>query len=118
MWIGQLANVTGTTAKAVRLYEQLGLLGSVPRHGNYRVYGEQHVKRVLLIRRAASLGFKLADLAPFLTNDDGPNWLAMAERINQQMDWVESEIQRLQQQRDALIVAQRDIHECIRATCP
>ena len=46
MRIGELAQRTGTTPKAIRLYESRGLLGTVARAGSYRHYGEADVARV------------------------------------------------------------------------
>ena len=46
MRIGELARRTGTTPKALRLYEARGLLGTVARTGSYRQYGEADVARV------------------------------------------------------------------------
>jgi DNA-binding transcriptional MerR regulator len=37
MYIGELARLSGCTAKAIRLYEQMGLL-SPQRRGSYRLY--------------------------------------------------------------------------------
>src|SRR3989344_2597269 len=62
MRIGELAQRTGTTPKAIRLYEARGLLGTVARAGSYRHYGEADVARVLLIRQAQALGFRLSEL--------------------------------------------------------
>ncbi|WP_323992870.1 MerR family DNA-binding transcriptional regulator [Aeromonas dhakensis] len=38
MYIGEFARLAGSTPKAVRLYEQLGLLPEPRRRGSYRVY--------------------------------------------------------------------------------
>ena len=62
MRIGELARRTGTTPKALRLYEARGLLGTVARAGSYRQYGEQDVVQVQLIRQAQALGFRLSQL--------------------------------------------------------
>ena len=62
MRIGELARLAGTTPKAIRLYEALGLLGAVARVGSYRQYGESDLDRVRLIRQAQALGFRLSEL--------------------------------------------------------
>jgi hypothetical protein len=44
MFIGRLAHLTGCTPKAIRPYEQMGLINPPQRSGRYRVYticGEQ-----------------------------------------------------------------------------
>lgn len=60
--IGALAKLTGATPKALRLYEELGLLPSPARRGRYRVYGQLHLDTVHLIRQAQALGFRLREL--------------------------------------------------------
>jgi len=60
--IGALARRTGTTPKALRLYEEMGLLPAPARRGRYRIYGDLHLETVNLIRQAMALGFKLREL--------------------------------------------------------
>lgn len=60
--IGQICRLTGATPKAVRLYESLGLLPPARRRGSYRVFDQEHVDAVALIRQAQQLGFKLKEL--------------------------------------------------------
>ncbi|MBT9494017.1 MAG: MerR family transcriptional regulator [Paucibacter sp.] len=62
MRIGALSQLTGASPKALRLYEELGLLPTPRRSGSYRVYEQEHVDAVMLIRQAQGLGFKLRDL--------------------------------------------------------
>jgi DNA-binding transcriptional MerR regulator len=62
MRIQQIAALTGASQKAIRLYEALGLLGPVPRHGAYRAYTADHVALVAMVRRAQAFGFTLAEL--------------------------------------------------------
>jgi DNA-binding transcriptional MerR regulator len=62
MYIGKLAESTGATRKAIRLYESLGLIPIPVRQGTYRVYSDKDVVLVNMIRRAQTLGFNLAEL--------------------------------------------------------
>lgn len=45
MRMGEVAHRTGTTPKAIRLYEACGLLGTVVRARSYRQHGEADVAR-------------------------------------------------------------------------
>lgn len=63
MYIGSLAKLTGCTPKAIRLYEELGLIEPPQRLGRYRIYTPHHVDVVRLIRGAQAAGFKLAELS-------------------------------------------------------
>jgi DNA-binding transcriptional MerR regulator len=57
---GALARRTGTNAPTIRYYEEIGLLPLADRHqGGQRVYGEDDVKRLALIRRCREFGFTL-----------------------------------------------------------
>jgi DNA-binding transcriptional MerR regulator len=65
--IGQLAHLTGITAKAIRYYESVGLLPHPPRGMNrYRRYSLADVNRLNLLRRIRLLGVPLAAARPLL----------------------------------------------------
>lgn len=67
MFIGRLAKLTGCTPKAIRLYEELGLINEPQREGQYRIYNAHHLEIVHLIRKAQVAGFKLAEMGPLIT---------------------------------------------------
>ena len=62
LYIGKIAEMTGASCKAIRHYESLGLLPTPQRRGKYRVYSEQDVFLVHMIKRAQTVGFSLAEL--------------------------------------------------------
>lgn len=98
MYFGELAQRAGATPKAIRLYESMGLLGRVVRRGAYRVYTEQHVTQVRLIKQAQAMGFKLAEVAPSMQGGRvEPDWATMAEQVDQRRAEIAQEILRLQQ---------------------
>lgn len=60
----ELADLAGTTVNTVRHYHRLGLLAQPDRSANgYKRYGVSHLVRLLRIRRLASLGVPLSDIA-------------------------------------------------------
>ncbi|MFI0978914.1 MerR family transcriptional regulator [Streptomyces sp. NPDC021093] len=66
MRIGELARATGTTARALRHYEQAGLLTSHRAANGYRVYDpEGSVARVRNIRQLLDVGLTLEDVQAF-----------------------------------------------------
>lgn len=71
MRIGELARATGTTARALRHYEQAGLLSSERASNGYRVYDELAVVRVRNIRHLLAAGLTLDDVRVFLPCLDG-----------------------------------------------
>ncbi|QIL45324.1 Cu(I)-responsive transcriptional regulator [Acidovorax sp. HDW3] len=65
--IGQAAGLAGVSARMVRHYEGLGLLGGVARTGSgYRQYTEAEVHQLRFIRRARDLGFSMEEIAQLL----------------------------------------------------
>ncbi|MFF8028604.1 MerR family transcriptional regulator [Streptomyces sp. NPDC007896] len=71
MRIGELARATGTTARALRHYEQAGLISSERASNGYRIYEERAVVRVRNIRYLLSAGLTLDDVRVFLSCLDG-----------------------------------------------
>lgn len=68
----QLADLAGTTVKAVRYYHQLGLLDEPERISNgYKQYQVEHLVRLLHITRLRHLGVPLADMADMERTDGG-----------------------------------------------
>lgn len=43
LYIGKVAEMTGASRKAIRLYESLGLISAPRRKGQYRIYSERDV---------------------------------------------------------------------------
>jgi DNA-binding transcriptional MerR regulator len=97
MYIGELATQAGATPKAIRLYETLGLLGRVQRMGKYRIYTEQHVVQVRLIKQAQAMGFRLAEVVPAMQGRrTEPDWATLAQQVDQRRLDIAQEIVRLQ----------------------
>ncbi|MFF5234891.1 MerR family transcriptional regulator [Dactylosporangium sp. NPDC000521] len=71
MRIGELAKATGTTARALRHYEQAGLISSERAANGYRSYDEQAAVRVRNIRHLLAAGLTLDDVRVFLPCLDG-----------------------------------------------
>lgn len=62
IFIGEVAEITGASRKAIRHYEAIGLLPTPTRRGTYRTYTGQQVFMVHVIRHAQSYGFSLDEL--------------------------------------------------------
>ena len=77
MRIGQLADLSGTTAETIRYYEKIGLLPPPDRSdNNYRNYGSVHVNRLDFIRHCRNLDIGLSEIQALLSaleskNSDG-----------------------------------------------
>jgi DNA-binding transcriptional MerR regulator len=71
MRIGELARVAGTTPRALRHYEEAGLISSRRASNGYRIYEERAVVRVRNIRHLLGAGLTLDDVRAFSACLDG-----------------------------------------------
>jgi len=68
---GELARQTGVSTDTLRHYERMGVLPPPRRLDNsYREYPPQALDRVMLVRRALTMGFTLSELARILKERD------------------------------------------------
>ena len=117
MLIGDLATQAGLSAKAIRFYEQAGLLPQPPRTaGGYRDYPPGAVDRLAFIRHAQAAGFTLADIRSVLTIRDSGQAPCqhVSVLIDEHLARVERRIAELTRARDAL----RDLQRRAAATDP
>ena len=72
MRVTQIADLAGTTPRAVRHYHRLGLLEVPPTVRGRREYGVEHLARLLRIRWLADGGLSLRQVAEILDSDPAP----------------------------------------------
>ncbi|WP_103061848.1 MerR family transcriptional regulator [Actinomyces qiguomingii] len=70
MRVKEMADLAGTTTRAVRHYHRLGLLPVPPSAGGRRDYGVEHLARLLRIRWLADRGMSLSRVAQILAADE------------------------------------------------
>jgi DNA-binding transcriptional MerR regulator len=94
----EIAELAGTSLRAVRHYHQVGLLPEPDRRSNgYKQYGVAHLVRLVRIKRLVDLGFSLPQIAAMGESDDHP------EQALRELDAELAEtIDRLQRARDEL----------------
>ena len=110
MRIGELADKAGTTVRALRYYEQQGLLHPHRASNGYREYDEATVGQVGNIRLLLSLGLTAHDVRAFLPCLDeemsgGPVCPASARVIAHRLADVEEKIAALEAVRSRLLGA-------------
>lgn len=70
--VAEVGRVTGATRKALRHYEEVGLVRPVRRTAaGYRLYDEEGLRRIHLVNRAKLLGLSLAEADEFIHVADG-----------------------------------------------
>ncbi|MBG6216437.1 DNA-binding transcriptional MerR regulator [Arthrobacter sp. CAN_A6] len=68
MHIGELAERTGLSLRTIRHYDEVGILPATARtEGGFRVYTEDDLERLMVIRRMKPLGFTLEEMTDLLT---------------------------------------------------
>lgn len=78
MRIGALAQLAGTTTRAIRHYHATGLLAEPPRDDSgYRRYGTEHAVRLMRIRRLRDVGMPLDRIVGALGDEDLPTALRL-----------------------------------------
>ena len=101
--IGELAEEFGVTSRALRLYEEEGLLKPC-REGTRRIYGERDRVRLRLILRGKRLGWSLSEIREsFDLYDSSLGEEAQLERM----------LEKLAQRRETLRAQRRDIDHAL-----
>lgn len=83
--IGDLARLADKSTRAVRLYEEMGLLGAVVRtDGGHRLYDERALVRMSWIDKLQNLGFSLPRIRELLTElEDAQRGPAAMSKVRQ-----------------------------------
>lgn len=94
MYIGEASKTTGLSIKAIRFYEEKGLIRPPKRVGQYRVYQDTDIELLILIKEAKALGVTLSQLKGVITYSDGKvNWanikMFLSEIREQMVDQIE-----------------------------
>ena len=97
--VTQLAEDLGLTARAIRFYEDKGLI-SPGRAGNTRVYTQRERGRLVLIQRGKRLGFSLQEIKEYLDLYDQDR--SGREQITTLLGSVRERIGQLEEQSAAL----------------
>jgi Cu(I)-responsive transcriptional regulator len=121
MNIGDAATATGLSAKMIRHYESIGLVGPARRSdAGYRRYAEEDLRTLRFVRHARDLGFGLERIGELVSLWRDPNRASGdVKRIAlEHVAELDRQIAMLQRMRDAL--AQTAAHCCgdHRPGCP
>ena len=119
--IGEAAQQSGVSAKMLRHYVSLGLLGAVARtDSGYRLYSPADVHTLRFIKRARDLGFSMAEIAELVSLwHDRARASADVKRIARaHVADLENRIGALQDMRSTLQNLLQHCHGDARPQCP
>ncbi len=103
---GELAKRCDVNFETVRYYERVGLIPKPSRtSSNYRVYGEETVRRIRFIKRAQDLGFTLNEVKDLLSLRARPRAKCadVLERAEAKIRDIDNKIRTLKAMRRALV---------------
>lgn len=106
MNISDVAKRTGLTSKAIRFYEEKGLVTPPLRSENgYRSYTQQHLNELTLLRQARQVGFNLEECGELvnLFNNPARHSADVKARTLQKVADIERHIKELQEMRAQLL---------------
>lgn len=101
--IGALARRTGKTARALHLYEEMGLLTPAERtSGGFRLYGPDEIARVSWITKLQDMGFSLPQIQGLLASVDASRsapeaMQSVRELFRTKLDETRAQVMRLLQ---------------------
>ncbi|KGT94932.1 transcriptional regulator [Erwinia typographi] len=113
MNISDVAKKTGLTSKAIRFYEEKGLVTAPLRSENgYRSYTAKHLEELTLLRQARQVGFNLEECREMVTLFNNPQRHSadVKARTLDKVAEIEAHIRELNLMRDRLVA--------LAASCP
>jgi MerR family redox-sensitive transcriptional activator SoxR len=119
--IGEVARRAGVAASALRYYERIGLIPRADREGGRRVYGDDVLDRLALIRTAKAAGFRVAEIQALLhglgrSTPPGARWRELAGRKRSELRARLAELERAARMLDAVTrCACPTLADCARA---
>ncbi|MBP2196779.1 MULTISPECIES: Cu(I)-responsive transcriptional regulator [Pantoea] len=106
MNISDVAKKTGLTSKAIRFYEEKGVVTPPLRSENgYRSYNPHHIDELNLLRQARQVGFTLEECRELVTlfNDPARHSADVKARTLQKADEIAAHIEELHAMRARLL---------------
>jgi MerR family copper efflux transcriptional regulator len=119
--ISDVAKKTGLTSKAIRFYEEKGLVTAPIRTDNgYRSYSARHIEELTLLRQARQVGFNLDECRELvaLFNDPARHSADVKARTLQKVADIEKHISELGEMRQRLLALAEQCPGDEDADCP
>lgn len=111
MKIGELARKTGKSVRALRHYEELGLLRSTRSDGNFRLYGPDELARVYWISKLQDMSFSLSQVQGLLQTVESSG--SAPEAMQSLREMFRGRLQKTREQVERLLQLERDLGESL-----
>ncbi|QWA12481.1 Cu(I)-responsive transcriptional regulator [Sodalis ligni] len=121
MNISDVAKKTGLTSKAIRFYEEKGLVTQPTRRDNgYRSYDARHLEELTLLHQARLVGFNLDECRELvaLFNNPQRHSADVKTRTLQKVKDIENHIEQLKAMREHLLALAESCPGDEGADCP
>ncbi|MBQ5939747.1 Cu(I)-responsive transcriptional regulator [Massilia sp. AB1] len=121
MNIGDAARASGVSAKMIRHYESIGLIGAARRtEAGYRVYTGQDVRVLQFVHRGRALGFSLDQIRDLLAlwQDKGRASADVRALAQTHIDELNRKIAEMEAMRRTLESLAASCHGDARSDCP
>jgi MerR family copper efflux transcriptional regulator len=119
--IGEAAKASGVSAKMIRHYESIGLIGAARRtEAGYRLYNQQDVQVLQFVHRARALGFSLEQIGDLLAlwQDQHRASADVRALARRHIDELNQKIAQLESMRNTLERLAASCHGDERSACP
>lgn len=111
MKIGELARKTGKSVRALRHYEELGLLRAGRSDGGFRLYGPDELARVYWISKLQDMGFSLSQVQGLIATVESSG--SAPEAMQSLRELFRSRLQKTRDQVERLLQLERDLAESL-----
>ncbi len=121
MNISDVAKKTGLTSKAIRFYEEKGLVTQPARRDNgYRSYNARHLEELTLLHQARLVGFNLDECRELVALFNNPQRHSADVKVRtlQKVKDIENHIQQLKAMREHLLALAESCPGDDSADCP
>ena len=121
MHIGEMASRSGFSKDTLRYYEKIGLIHLTRKQraeNNYRVYDEELLQRLLLIKKLKAIGFTLREIKDLFRMDelDFLTCAGINSMVQSKLEKIEVQLNKLQQQKMRLLGLQKSCQgDCLTA---
>ena len=115
--IGDVADVVGMTIRAIRYYEEEGLVAPLRSEGGTRLYSQLHIDRLRAILRLTANGYPLAVIKTLAearqqhrTGNDSQ--LAISDLLGEMLDGIHAQVSKLQELAKLIGATQATVQKC------